>query len=99
MQNNRIQYFNNIRYIVGKNASDNWRIIQEANPEHYWVHLNEIPSCHVIIESENPTKEEFNFAFNLCVKFTKKSHGMKVTYIRKKVKHLSLGTSVGEVIY
>lgn len=35
--------FNNINYVVGKNAQDNWDIFEKANtinPDYIWFHLH-----------------------------------------------------------
>jgi len=37
-----------IQYLIGKNAKDNFRIIDLAKPTDLWFHVEEKPSCHVI---------------------------------------------------
>ena len=36
-------------YVVGDNAHDNHAIIDAADRSDIWVHLKDIPSCHVIL--------------------------------------------------
>ena len=33
---------------IGKDAVQNWKIIDSANPEDYWFHIANCSSCHVI---------------------------------------------------
>ena len=41
--------------ICGKNAVDNWRLIDNANESDIWYHLKSLPSPHVIASSnEDP---------------------------------------------
>jgi predicted ribosome quality control (RQC) complex YloA/Tae2 family protein len=37
-----------VQYLIGKNAKDNFRIIDLAKPTDLWFHVEEKPSCHVI---------------------------------------------------
>jgi predicted ribosome quality control (RQC) complex YloA/Tae2 family protein len=37
-----------VQYLIGKNAKDNFRIIDLAKPTDLWFHIEEKPSCHVI---------------------------------------------------
>lgn len=47
-----VVYFNNIKkeiiYYIGKNDSDNFDVIDLADPNDIWFHSNEGSSCHVI---------------------------------------------------
>ena len=36
---------------IGKNAAENFNIIDSANPNDLWFHLKNLPSCHVILET------------------------------------------------
>ena len=45
-----------VTYLVGDNARDNHSIIDAANERDTWVHLKDIPSCHVIVQV--PSAEE-----------------------------------------
>lgn len=37
--------------IIGKNKEENWQIIDEAEPTDIWFHVQDIPSCHVILKN------------------------------------------------
>lgn len=91
--------FNKTKFIVGRNARENWKIISQADKNYYWLHLNDIPSAHIIIEIDvEPTEEEINYALELCKSHTFKNKESKnVSYIYTQVKNLKLGSKVGEV--
>ena len=39
-----------ITYLIGKNAKDNFKVIDEALPQDIWFHIHDESSCHVIAE-------------------------------------------------
>ena len=39
-----------IKYTIGKNAADNFAILDLAEPHHIWFHVEGSPSSHVIAE-------------------------------------------------
>jgi predicted ribosome quality control (RQC) complex YloA/Tae2 family protein len=92
--------FNKTKFIVGRNAQENWRIISKADKNYYWFHLSDIPSSHVIIEIDvEPTQEELNFALEVCKSQTFRNKESKdVSYICTQVKNLKLGSKPGEVL-
>jgi predicted ribosome quality control (RQC) complex YloA/Tae2 family protein len=92
---------NNTKYIVGKSAENNWKIIKEAEKDYYWIHLNNIPSTHVIICIDKPLEKEIEYACNLCKKYTKKvSHiTSTIKYIGCYINNIKLGSKPGEVFF
>ena len=58
--------FNKTWFVVGKSAEENWKIISEADKDHYWIHADGVPSAHIIIEIDVPLKEELEYACELC---------------------------------
>ena len=79
-------YFDKIKttitFYIGKNAQDNFDIIDNANPNDLWFHLADYSSCHVIasmpedddeIEIDKKTlKQIIQTASLLCRKNTQK---------------------------
>ena len=50
----KIEEFNNVKFILGQNAQENWNIFDEARKEneyYIWFHLNSFPSGYVIMYS------------------------------------------------
>ena len=92
---------NNYIIRVGTNSKENWRLIGEAKPFHYFFHLSTFPSCYVILE-HNLNKVSDSIIIE-CAKICKMNtkyrnlSRIKVDYcLRDNVKK---GDVVGEVIY
>jgi len=83
-------------YRVGRNARENWNLIENAEDGDIWIHLHNQPSCHVVIESKKDiTDEEILYGANLCKEYSK----MKGKPTRVSVLNASFvkkGKSVGE---
>jgi len=97
-----MEYYNdNIKYIVGKSAENNWKIILEAKKDYYWIHANDIASTHVIICIDKPLESEIQFACNLCKKHTNKLMNITspIKYIGCYIQNIKLGSKPGEVYF
>lgn len=99
-----VKEFNNFKnnpIKMGKNAEGNDKIISEANQTDVWFHLNNLPSCHVIIKcnKDNPiTNEMINYCAGL-VKFNTKFRNIsKVTIIYTEIKNIRKTNIKGQVI-
>ncbi len=92
---------NKTKYIVGKSAENNWKIIQEAEKDYYWIHANNNPSTHVIICIDKPIESEIKYACLLCKEYTKKLKNISSTikYIGCYIQNIKLGSTPGEVIF
>ena len=79
--------------IIGKNAQDNWDIINDSGPSDLWFHLNSFPSCHVIIRNSSPTEEVIQRAAGICKDTSKYKHvkNIKVVYTTIDNIELTLG--------
>ena len=93
--------FKNHTIIIGKNENENDKIISNADPEDYWLHLTNFPSPHVIVK--NPNKNRINHkilkqaAYQLKInsKF-RKIQKLDVTIT--KIKHIESTNKPGSVI-
>jgi predicted ribosome quality control (RQC) complex YloA/Tae2 family protein len=94
----RIEY-NKTSFVVGKSAQENWDIISKADKDYYWVHANNIPSSHVIIEIDDPIEDEIQYACKLCKNQTKKIKNVSTEYVISQVKNIKLGSKPGEVYF
>jgi predicted ribosome quality control (RQC) complex YloA/Tae2 family protein len=89
---------------MGENAKENWELCfhKFAEPEKcYWLHLSSFPSCHVIIESENPSPEHIQYAGIWCLDNTRYKN-MSPYYVKvdvTKLSNLLAGPAVGSVHY
>jgi predicted ribosome quality control (RQC) complex YloA/Tae2 family protein len=91
--------FNKTRFVVGKSAEDNWKIISEADKDYYWVHADNVPSSHIIIEIDEPLQEELEYACQLCKAQTKKIKNSLTKYVYTQVKNIKFGSKQGEVYF
>ena len=94
----KLEYLDNIVFKIGKNSQENWDLLNN-NENFYWFHLNSFPSCHVIIENENPSEEEIIFASNLCKNNTKYKNLSNLKICYTQLKNLKKGTDIGSVIF
>ncbi len=93
----RVKY-NDTWFVIGKFAQDNWKIILEADKEHYWVHAEGVPSSHIIIEIDDPIESEIQYACQLCKLQSKKVKDTSTKFIITQVKNVKLGSTPGEVV-
>ncbi len=94
----RIEY-NKTWFVVGKSAEENWKIILDADKEYYWIHADNIPSSHVIIEIDEPLEDELIYACRLCKEQTKKIKDTPIKYVMTQIKNIKLGSKPGEVYF
>lgn len=94
----RVQY-NNTWFVIGKSAEDNWKIISKADKNYYWVHADNAPSSHIIIEIDEPLEDEIKYACQLCMTQTKKIQNSSVKFVITQVKNIKLGSKPGEVYF
>ena len=45
-------HFDSFTIIIGKNAKNNWEILDNADDEDIWLHLDDLPSPYVIIKHD-----------------------------------------------
>lgn len=88
-----------IKIIVGQSAQENWDLIDNAKQNYVWLHINSMPSPHVIIEEDYQTvsKRVLNYAASLCKLNSKYKNlkNLKIMYL--PIKQLSKTKKIGEV--
>ena len=99
--------YNNITYIIGQNAQDNWDIFdlyKKENDTYIWFHLNSFSSPYVIMCSSiyNIDKSQINdylyYGAELCKNNTKYKNLKNLKIIYTTLNKLSKTNTVGEVI-
>jgi predicted ribosome quality control (RQC) complex YloA/Tae2 family protein len=95
----KVIYNNEVKYIIGENAHDNWDILDKSDPSDYFFHLSSFPSCYVIMETENPTTSMLEYGAFLCKNSGKYKNLRHVKIDYCKCSNLSKGSKPGEVIY
>jgi predicted ribosome quality control (RQC) complex YloA/Tae2 family protein len=94
----RVEY-NNISFVIGRSAEENWKIISQADKDYYWVHADSVPSSHIIIEIDQPLPDDIKYACLLCREQTKKIKNSSVKYVYTQVKNIKFGSKPGEVYF
>ena len=88
----------------GKNAKENWNLIDESDKDDLWFHIDGYPSTHVLLEGEEVELEKYiNECVELCIEKTPKIKSYipkikKVKVIYTHIGNIKKGKSVGEVI-
>jgi predicted ribosome quality control (RQC) complex YloA/Tae2 family protein len=89
--------FNGTTFSLGTNAEENWSLLSKADKDHYWVHLANVPSAHVIVHVDDILPEELEYAKQLILDQTKKAKRTE-DIVWAKVRQLKRGSKPGEVI-
>ena len=86
--------------VIGRNAQENWQILDNASNNDLWVHLNDLASPHIIIK-KNPNyklkPKDIKLAGLLCKQYSKYKKDNNIEYCYTKVKNVKKGKDVGEV--
>uniref|UniRef100_A0A6C0J6J5 NFACT RNA-binding domain-containing protein n=1 Tax=viral metagenome TaxID=1070528 RepID=A0A6C0J6J5_9ZZZZ len=82
---------------LGQNAKENHSLIDDADPNDWWFHLDDLPSGHCIVEKLELNKNIINQAAVLVKENTKYKtlQKVKVTYLQ--IKHIKKTKNPGEV--
>uniref|UniRef100_A0A6C0EGE4 NFACT RNA-binding domain-containing protein n=1 Tax=viral metagenome TaxID=1070528 RepID=A0A6C0EGE4_9ZZZZ len=87
--------------IIGKNAKDNWRILEEACEDDLWFHVKDESSSYVIIENDYKTAitdEDIEEAAQICKQHSKLRDKKRVHINWLPVKYVKKGKMVGQAI-
>lgn len=91
-----------ITFRLGKNAIENHKLIDDADPNDLWFHLDGFPSGHCILEVNRINdidSIDIIYAANLVKSHSKlKNHNKKLKVIYTNVGNLKKGKAKGEVI-
>ena len=84
---------------IGQSAKENWYLIDNSNQNYIWLHLDSFPSCHVVIEDENPSNELLLEGARLCKEYTKYRNLKNLKICYTTILNLVKGTEIGSVNY
>ena len=102
----KIIIYNNIQFVIGQNAQDNWNIFDEAyktNSDFIWFHLNSFSSCYVIMYStneelkDNSFNDYLNYGASLCRQNSKYKNLKDIKICYTSLKKLTKTQKIGEV--
>ena len=89
-----------IKYILGTNDKDNHQIIDDADPNDWWFHLNDNPSAHCIVERDEIDTEDMKFACSLIEEKSKYAKLKKRNkYCYTQIKNIKKTKKAGEVTF
>lgn len=92
---------NNIKYKLGRNAKDNFDLIDETyqiNQNYWWFHLDDHPSGHCVVHSELLDKSDCIYAALLVKQHSKLRDQKKVKIVYTQIKNLKKTKTLGQVI-
>lgn len=94
-----------IEFKIGKNASDNFDIIESSQANDLWFHIDDHSSCHVVAsmaEDTNYTKKQLLYIIKqgaiLCKQHSKYKSQKDVSIIYTYIKNITMTDIVGSVI-
>jgi predicted ribosome quality control (RQC) complex YloA/Tae2 family protein len=89
----------NVVFIRGENANENWSMLDTENGDYYFFHLSSFPSCYVSMRCTKPTNELLYYGAKLCRDGTKYKNLNNLKVDICKFSNLTKGTKPGEVIF
>jgi predicted ribosome quality control (RQC) complex YloA/Tae2 family protein len=91
-----------LEIIMGKSADENWKIIDDSNENDIWFHLDDFPSCHVILKTKGKDLKELNkqtfiHCASICKENSKYCNMKNISVIYTKIKNVKKADTVGSV--
>ena len=92
-----------VEYVIGKNAEDNFDIIDDAEDHHIWFHVNDHSSSHVIAKLDAElSKKDFRYIIKqgavLCKQHSKLKSNKNVEIIYTIIGNITKTDIPGRVI-
>ena len=82
---------------LGQNAKENHSLIDDADPNDWWFHLDELPSGHCIVEKLELNKNIIKKAAGIVKENTKYKNLRKVKVKYLQIKNVRKTKNPGEV--
>ena len=86
---------------IGRNAQENWNLIDSASPDDVWFHLELVASPHVVISRPDPSiiipKTLIYKCGILCKKYSSYRKETNINVIYTQLKNITKGKEVGSV--
>ena len=97
LRDGELFWIDDYKVYVGRNSNENQKLLKLAKSNDIWMHLQGIPSSHVIIrtDKQNLPDSVITAAAKLCVDFsTQKPGDYKVDYTKRKFVKVQDGSNV-----
>jgi len=95
----KINIINNIEYVLGQTAQENWQLLFAENRDYYFFHLSAFPSGYCSLRHSDPTPEMIKTAARICKSGSKHRNGKNVYIDYCRFSNLIKGEKQGEVIF
>ena len=85
---------------VGESAQENWDLIDSSKQNDLWFHVENNPSCHVVLSAESgktPHKSVINYCAALCKDGSKLKNNKNVNIIFTERKNVKKADTTGSV--
>jgi len=87
---------------IGKSAEENWKLIDDSSENDIWFHLDDLPSSHVVLKTNDIKIKEFNKATlikcaSLCKENSKVSGQKNIPVIYTLIKNVKKADTIGSV--
>ena len=86
-----------IVFRLGDNAKENHQLIDDADPNDWWFHLDEYPSGHCIVETSELNNELIIYAAQLVKEHSKYRNHKKLGVKYLQIKNIKKTKNPGEV--
>jgi predicted ribosome quality control (RQC) complex YloA/Tae2 family protein len=88
---------------IGKNATENWKLIDDSMSNDIWFHLDDMPSSHIILKTLNHNIKEFNkqtliHCAKLCKENSKYNNIKNIPVIYTLIENVQKADTIGSVI-
>lgn len=93
-----------MEYRIGKNAQDNFDVIDSSHPDDIWFHIENLPSCHIVMKRpmKPMVKKELQKMYKQCAVLCKANSKYKsdknVVIIYTTIKYVTKTDIVGSVL-
>tara|TARA_B100000161_G_C33530565_1_gene405806 strand:- start:1065 stop:1397 length:333 start_codon:yes stop_codon:yes gene_type:complete len=93
----KIDNVNVVNYRLGENAKENHIVVDEADPNDWWFHIDGFPSGHCIVEKIDIDLEDITFASKIIKENSKFKNHKNIRICYTQVKNLKKTKNPGEV--
>lgn len=96
----RVFQVNEVLYMMGTNAKENWKLLEVAKENDIWVHLEGHTSSYIIIKNINHkndlSAEAIVYAGQLCKHYSKHKNVKNIRMCYLEAKYVSKGKQTGQ---
>jgi len=95
-----------ISFIIGQNSAENFKIIDDSQPDDLWFHVAEFPSCHVIAKindiMSSINRKNIKYIIKqgsiLCKQYSKYKSVKNLDIIYTEISNVQKTSIIGSVI-